>query len=75
MVSRGLGAPTNQAAMQKQKMMAELQKKQIFISMKNISKDAPIIKWEPAILTRYCSDIIYNHFENTPDNTPMPLPL
>jgi hypothetical protein len=70
-----LKIPTNQAAIQKQKMTAELQQKQIFVSIKNVLKDAPILKWEPAILTRYCSDIIYNHFENTPDNAHMPLPL
>jgi hypothetical protein len=43
--------------------------------MKNVPKNAPIQKWEPAIITRYCSDIITNYFENAPDNTPMPLPL
>jgi hypothetical protein len=53
---RGMGGSPNQQALQKQKMSAELQQKQIFISMRNVGKDAPINKWEPAIITRYCND-------------------
>ena len=68
-------SPSNQAALQKQKMTAELQQKQIFVSMKNVLKDTSILKWEPAILTRYCSNIITNFFEKDLDNAPMPLPL
>ena len=70
-----MDTPSNQATIQKQKMMAELQQKQIFISLKNIARDAPILEWEPAILTRYCSDIISNFFEKDPENAPMSLPL
>ena len=40
-----LGAPSNQAALQKQEMTAELQQKQICISMKNVPKDIPMLKW------------------------------
>ena len=35
----------------------------------------PDVDWEPAILTRYCSDIITNFFKKDLDNAPMPLPL
>jgi hypothetical protein len=35
-----------------------------------------MLKWEPAIVTRYCSDIITNYFAADPENyPPMPLPL
>jgi hypothetical protein len=47
---RSLGAHSNQATLQKQKMVAKPQQKQIFVSMKNIAKDVPILKWEPVIL-------------------------
>jgi hypothetical protein len=73
---RGIGTSSNQATLQKKKMIAELQQKQIFVSMKNVAKDAPILKWEPAILTRYCSDILTNFFKEHPDNEmSIPLPL
>ena len=71
----GLGAPSNQGRLQKQKMTAELQQKQIFISMKNVPIDTPMLKWESAILTRYCSNVITNFFEKDLDSAPMPLLL
>ena len=47
------GTPSNQAMIQKQNIMAKLQQKQIFVSLQTVARDAPILKWEPAILTRY----------------------
>jgi hypothetical protein len=67
---RGLGGTPLQAAPPRQKVLAELQEKQIFISTKNVSRDAPFLKWEPAIVTRYCNDIIANFFEKNPGLVP-----
>ncbi|KAF8491555.1 hypothetical protein JB92DRAFT_3128318 [Gautieria morchelliformis] len=71
---RGMGGTSNPAALQKQKMTAELQQKHIFLSMKNVAKDSHILKWEPAVATRYCSGIIANYFERHPEASP-PMPL
>lgn len=44
--------------------------------MKDVVKDAHILKWELAVTTWYCSGIITNYFERHPDATlPMPLLL
>ena len=48
-----MGTPSNQTMIQKQKMTAELQHKQIFVSLKNVARDAPNLKWEPVILLSY----------------------
>ena len=70
------GGNANPAAMQKQKMVAELQQKQILVSLKNTAKDAPIHTWAPEIVTRYCNDLITNYFKALPDiNPPTPHPL
>ena len=34
---------SNQVVLQKQKMIVELQQKQILISLKNVAKDAPLL--------------------------------
>ena len=70
------GGNVNPAAMQKQKMIAEMQQKQILVSLKNTAKDAPIHTWAPEIVTRYCNDLITNYFKVLPDiNPPTPHPL
>ena len=58
----------------RQKITTKMQDKQIFILLKVVPKDAPIHNWEPAITTRYCVDLISNHFVNSEDG-PMELPL
>jgi hypothetical protein len=67
---RGIGGTTNLAVTPKQRMAAEMQQKQIFISLKNIVKDAQILKWDLDIITRYCNDIISNYFVSNPGNNP-----
>ena len=66
----------NPAAMQNQKMVMEMQQKQILISLKNTTKDAPIHTWALEIVTRYCNDLITSYFKALPDiNPPTPHPL
>ena len=70
------GGNANPAAMQKQKMIAEMQQKQILVLLKNTMKDAPIHTWALEIVTRYCNDLITNYFKVLPDiNPPTPHPL
>ncbi|KAF8508605.1 hypothetical protein JB92DRAFT_3120742 [Gautieria morchelliformis] len=54
----GIGAGSKQVAMQKQMMMADLQQKQILVSLKNVPKEAPLFRWEPSVITRFSSGII-----------------
>ena len=59
------GVTSNAIISQKHKANAELQSKQILISLKEVNKSVLVHRWDSNVVTRLCNDAIANYFKNS----------